>query len=268
MAPMDHRTDGELQAYLDAELLRDEAAVVAEHLVVCTDCRVRLGELRMAGESFRQAVGELDKQLSHESPATPMPLHQRRARAAGARHAVLGRSALMRAAVLLLVVAGAATAVVPGFPLRQLIDRLVSDRAIPERVEVLALPVEQAEEFPSPGIASVTVAPVDGNVAVSVRRFADGSTVRVRFGSGPDMRARLLSGSTGARFSVGPGSLFVFGTGSSAAGEILIELPRGLKSATVSVDGKRTLVASPDGLRRSGDPGGVPEDEVVLRVGG
>jgi len=105
-------------------------------------------------------------------------------------------------------------------------------------------------------------------VAVSVRRFADGSTVRVRFGSGPDMRARLLSGSTGARFSVGPGSLFVVGTGSSAVGEILIELPRGLNSATVDVDGKRMLVASPDGLHSPGDPSGVSDEEVVLRVGG
>ena len=53
---MNHRTDGELQAYLDAELHRDEAAVVAEHLMVCTDCRVRLGELRMAGEEFRRTI--------------------------------------------------------------------------------------------------------------------------------------------------------------------------------------------------------------------
>jgi hypothetical protein len=173
----------------------------------------------------------------------------------------------MRAAVLLLAVAGAATAVVPGFPLRQLIDRLVSDRAEPVVVEIPSPPVDQAES-PAPGIASVTVAPVDGRVAVSVRRFAAGSIVRVRFGSGSEARARLVSGLSGARFSVGPGSLFVVGTGSSTTGEILIELPRGLISATVDVDGKRILVASPDGLRRSGDPSSVPEDEVVLRVGG
>ncbi len=264
---MDHRTDGELQAYLDAELLRVEAAVVSEHLMVCTDCRARLGELRMAGEEFRHALGELDAQFDRTAPATPMPLRQRRARAASARHAVLGRTALMRAAVLLLAVAGAATAVVPGFPLRQLIDRLVNDRAKPAHVEAPAVPVEEAEA-PAPGIASVTVAPVDGRVAVSVRRFAAGSIIRVRFGTGSEVRATLVNGPGGARFSVGSGSLFVVGTGSSTTDEILIELPRGLNSATVDVDGKRILVASPDGLRRSGDPSGVPEDEVVLRVGG
>jgi hypothetical protein len=264
---MDHRTDGELQAYLDAELLRDEAVVVSEHLRVCTDCRARLGELRMAGEDFRQALGELDAHFDRTAPATPMPLRQRRARAASARHAVLGRTALMRAAVLLLAVAGAATAVVPGFPLRQLIERLSSEPAEPVMVETPPPTVDQTEA-PAPGIASVTVAPVDGRVAVSVRRFAAGSIVRVRFGSGSEARARLVSGLSGARFSVGPGSLFVVGTGSSTTGEILIELPRGLISATVDVDGERILVASPDGLRRSGDPSSVPEDEVVLRVGG
>ena len=65
---MNHRTDGELQAYLDAELHRDEAAVVAQHLMVCTDCRVRLGELRMAAESFRQALGELDTRFEFPPP--------------------------------------------------------------------------------------------------------------------------------------------------------------------------------------------------------
>ncbi len=264
---MDHRTDGELQAYLDAELLRDEAAVVSEHVMVCTDCRTRLGELRMAGEDFRQALGELDAQFDRTAPATPMPLHQRRARAASARHVALGRAALMRAAVLLLAVAGAATAIVPGSPLRQLIERLSSEPAEPVMVEMPTPPVEQAEA-PAPGIASVTVAPVDGRVAVSVRRFAAGSIIRVRFGSGFEVRATLVNGPGGARFSVGSGSLFVVGTGSSTIDEILIELPRGLNSATVDVDGKRILVASPDGLRRPGDPSGIPEDEVVLRVGG
>ena len=264
---MDHRTDGELQAYLDAELPRDEATGVAEHLMVCTDCRVRLGELRMAGEEFRQALGDLDTQPARPDPAAVMPLRLRQERNAGSRRTGFGRRALSRAAILLLVAAGAAAAVVPGSPLRELIERLSSERAEPAMVEVPARPVDQSEP-PAPGIGSITVTPVDGRVAVSVRRFATGSTIRVRFGSGPDASATLLSGLNGARFSVGPGSLFVVGPGNSTAGEILIELPRGLNSATVSVDGKRMLVASPDGLRRPGDPSGVPEDEVVLRVGG
>ena len=254
---MNHRTDGELQAYLDAELHRDEAAVVAQHLMVCTDCRVRLGELRMAAESFRQALGELETRFEFPAPGGSLPSLLQRDRTAIARRARFGRRALSRAAILLLVASGAAAAVVPGSPFRELIERLTAGGAEPAMVEVPARTVDQ----------SITVTPIDGRVSVSVRRFADGSTIRVRFGSGPDVRARLLSGLSGARFSVGPGSLFVVGTGVSTVGDILIELPRGLISATVDLDGKRALVASPDGLRRSGDPSGAPEDEVVLRVG-
>lgn len=263
---MNHRTDGELQAYLDAELHRDEAAVVAQHLMVCTDCRVRLGELRMAAESFRQALGELDTRFEFPPPGGSLPSLLQRDRTAIARRARFGRRALSRAAILLLVASGAAAAVVPGSPFRELIERLTAGGAEPAMVEVPARTVDQSEP-PAPGIGSITVTPIDGRVSVSVRRFADGSTIRVRFGSGPDVRARLLSGLSGARFSVGPGSLFVVGTGVSTVGDILIELPRGLISATVDLDGKRALVASPDGLRRSGDPSGAPEDEVVLRVG-
>lgn len=263
---MNHRTDGELQAYLDAELHRDEAAVVAEHLMVCTDCRVRLGELRMAGEEFRRTIRELDVLVDRQAPAESLPSLLRRERTATASRARFGRRALSRAAILLLLASGVAAAVVPGSPLRELIERLTAVRSEPAMVEVPARTVDQSQP-PAPGIGSITVTPVDGRVSVSVRRFADGSTIRVRFGSGPDVRARLLSGLNGARFSVGPGSLFVVGTGISSVSEILIELPRGLNSATVEVDGKRTLVASPDGLRRSGDPSGAPEDEVVLRVG-
>ncbi|MGW8283217.1 MAG: anti-sigma factor family protein [Gemmatimonadota bacterium] len=262
---MDHRTDGELQAYLDAELPSEEMVLMAGHLKVCTDCRVRLGELRMAGEHFQRAVDEIDSLLGPQSPA--IPLRPRAGSTKGARRTALGRRAVSRAAILLLLAAGAAAAVVPGSPLRELIGRLVSQRAQPALVQVPALPVEQAAPE-SAGIPSVTVAPLDGSVHVRVRRFVSGSIVRVRFGPGPDARVTLVSGHEDARFSVGPGSLLVDGMGSSAAAEILVELPRGTNSATVDVDGRRSLVASPDGLRRPGDSGGTPADEVVLRVGG
>ncbi len=262
---MDHRTDGELQAYLDAELPSDEIGLMAGHLKVCTDCRVRLGELRMAGEHFQRAVDEIDTLLGPQSAA--VPIWSRAESTKGARRTALGRRALSRAAILLLLAAGAAAAVVPGSPLRELIGRLVSQRAEPAFVEAPARPVEQAAPE-RPGIPSVTVAPLDGGVHVRVRRFVSGSIVRVRLAAGPDARVTLVSGHEDARFSVGPGSLLVDGMGSATAAEILVELPRGINSATVDVDGRRSLVASPDGLRRPGDPDGAPVDEVVLRVGG
>ncbi len=264
---MDHLTDGRLQAYLDAELPGGEAAEVAEHLMACTDCRVRLGELRLAGEAFRRALSDLDEGFDLGDRLASTVATASRSRTPRPFSGFTGSGALWRAAVLVLAVAGAAAAVVPGSPLRELIDRLVSSGSETQRVETVA-PATQRGLEPTPAIGSITVTPVDGQVAVHVRRFADGSTVRVRFGPDPSVRAKLLSGLSGARFSVGPGTLFVIGNGSAIAGDILIELPRGLQFATVDVDGKRALVASPDGLHPSGDTGDAAQDEVVLRVGG
>jgi len=246
---MTHRTDGDLQAWLDAELSASEAADVAGHLMVCTECRARLGELRLAGERLRVALAELDAGSVRSS---------RPRRGAG-------RTAL-RAAAMILAVAGAAAAVVPGSPLRQLLERLASSP--PESVPIEVSAVEEVPGPGSPGIASVTVSPVEGRVEVLVDRFADGSTITVRFRADREVRALLLSGEDGARFSVGPGRLYVVANAGEAPAEVLIELPRGLNSATVSVDGSREVVASRDGMRRPGIADTVPRDEVVLRVGG
>lgn len=250
---MTHRTDGELQAYLDAELERDTAAEVAGHLLACEECRARLGELRSAHESLRQALGELDV-------------------AGGAGAAVLRRTrnarrAALRAAVLLVAVAGAAAAVVPGSPLRALLDRREAEKPVP------ATPVRLPEAVPveaprAPGVASVTVAPLEGRVVVDVVGFAEGSLVRVDVTRRPDVMARLASGRVGARFSVGPGRLEVLGSPDQGPGEVVIELPRSLKGATLNVNGREALVLSPAGLVRPGDPAAAAGEGVVLRVEG
>jgi hypothetical protein len=272
---MSHRTDPDLQAYLDAELDSAKAAETASHLMRCTECRARLGELRLASERFRTALAELDTALPSDAVATPRPAITREmnedrsastSRPRIRRFGQFGGRPALRAAVLLLAVAGVATAVVPGSPLRLLIDRLVSD-------DVVSAPVDTTEprsvpEVTSPGITSVTVSPVDGRVRVVVRQFPTGTTLRVRFGTGTDVRARLISGQDGVEFSVGTGSLFVVGSDSTEPSEILFELPSGLNSATLEVDGKRELVASQGEFRRPGDSGVLPQDEVVLRVGG
>jgi len=246
---MTHRTDGELQAYLDAELEREEAAEVAEHLLACVACRARLGELRRAHEGLRQALRDLDAE----------PALRRRTR--------LARGALLRAAVLLLAVVGAAAAVVPGSPIRALFER--QPEATPVPLAPVPIPgTTRAETDRPPGVASVTVTPVEGRVSVDVVGFAAGSIVHVSLTRRPDVMARLASGRVAARFSVGPGRLEVVGTPSEGPGEVVIELPRGLGSATLNVDGREALVLSPDGLKRPGLPAETAREDVVLRVEG
>jgi anti-sigma factor RsiW len=272
---MTHRSDAELQAYLDAELQGGDAADVAAHLMTCTECRSRLGELRLAGERLRAALAELESGLLPDAsrlPRSKRPAQPDVDRVASDSRVRPGRSgfgagrSLARAAVMLLAVAGAAAAVVPGSPLRLLIERLVSN-------PVVSIPVEPPDaraepESVNPGIASVTVSPAEGRVRVMVRQFPRGTVIRVRLEEGRDVRARLLSGQEGVRFSVGTGSLYMVGSESGEPSEILIDLPRGLNSATLEVDGKRELVASGGAFLRPGGSGELPQDEVVLRVGG
>ncbi|MDT8436556.1 MAG: zf-HC2 domain-containing protein [Gemmatimonadota bacterium] len=274
---MTHRTDGELQAWLDAELDRDAAAEVAEHLLVCVDCRSRLGQLRTAAEDLRQALTSLDDLADAPAAAASSGDSGRRSSPSRRRRASrLVPAALSRAAVLLLVAAGAAAAIVPGSPLRDWIGRLTAPEVAPPSVAPSPLPAGRepmgagpASVPPSPGVASVTVAPADGEVKVDVAGFAPGTLVRVRTVSGADVRARLVSGRAGARFSVGPGQLEVLGTAGEGPAVILLELPAGLRRATVEIDGVEVLDASADrgdGREDTGIPG--PGEETVLRVGG
>ncbi len=257
---MTHRTDGELQAYLDAELTREQAAEVAEHLLVCLECRARLGELRSAHESLRAALTELDGAPSRGAGVRTGSAEMRR-RALGARRA------LTRAAALILLTAGAAAAVLPGSPVRALLDQWIRPEA-PPSAPVHVDPTVATPTARQPGIASVTVAPVDGRVDVDIRGFAPGTTVRVGFGRAPDVRARLAPGGTEARFSVGPGRLEVLGSPDTGPGEVRVELPTGLRGATVTLDGAEALSLTPAGFVRPGNPDGATREDVVLRVEG
>ncbi len=55
-----HLSEGELQNCLDGELEREDAARVRDHLARCPDCGQRLDELRLAAETFSNALLALD----------------------------------------------------------------------------------------------------------------------------------------------------------------------------------------------------------------
>jgi len=59
-APLGHIDDGELVRYLDNELELAAVAQVRNHLAVCSECQVRLDELRARAESFHQAMASID----------------------------------------------------------------------------------------------------------------------------------------------------------------------------------------------------------------
>jgi hypothetical protein len=253
---MRHLTDGELQAWLDAELAGTEAAAAADHLAGCGTCRDRMAELRAAAERFREAVALLDA----EALASRTRRRQRR----GWR---ITTGIVGRAAALILVAAGVALAVVPGSPLRSLWNARGPSPALVEPT-----PVPVAGPGPAPVAASdvaVTLAPGLRSLLVSVRDFPAGSEIRVRTVDGVEARARVGRGGADTRFAVASGTIEIRGPGSSASPvPVVIELPRGLREATVEVDGEIAVRARAGRLKPERPALDSLREDVTFRVGG
>jgi hypothetical protein len=253
--------EGTLQALLDGALPPGERPAAEAHLAACGECAAAARELR----ALNERAGAL---LARGDVPAPVAQAQMSLRARRARQSHWGdaRRALLRAAILVLGVAGVAAAAVPGSPVREWIEETV----LPAKKETLPsagrAPVPPPRQAAAPAAAS----------GVSIR--PDGGAVRVVLtGASPRLRVtwRLVDGDratvlarggarSGARFRTAPGRIEVVGAG---AGEIEVEIPRMARSATVEVNGRVVVAKDGDSLRElapAGAPGGGP----AVRVGG
>jgi hypothetical protein len=166
---------------------------------------------------------------------------------------------LLKAAVLLLTVAGASAAAIPGSPVREWLGRSLTTVgrffAAPEGSQESA--DAESDVAPTTGVA---VAPVDGRVRISLVEPPPGAVVRVRLVA--DGEAAVWS--AGARYRTGAGWIEVLGPG---RGELRIELPRSLRSARIEVNG-RAVVLKEGATLRLLSPADSSDSELVFRVGG
>jgi hypothetical protein len=218
---MNHLDDGTIQAFLDDELRPGERADVAEHLLGCPQCRSAKDELVQAHSVFADAVSVLDV----EAPSASAPaLH--RGLSAGGR-------AFVKAAGLILVVSAAASAAVPGSPVREWIVRAVR----PEPVQAPAA-LESVEPAPAPapmppapaGVSLPVTAPVE--VALS---DLDGTTIRLVETDGDRVTVSALGTEVDPSFSTAADRIEVRG---AVGGEITVEVPRSVQQLRLMVDGQ------------------------------
>jgi hypothetical protein len=276
---MTHATEGLLQAFLDEELDSPATAGLREHLAGCVVCAAELQELQRAGDRVHRAL-----QLAVADAPAPMlraqaaiaaarrevePVAARSAAARGdSRWTRLGAGGLARAAMLLLVLAGAAAAAVPGSPLRRALEATVA------RVSQLFTgPVERAAE-PVPTAPDGTVdaavgsrmgvLPADGRVRVLLHQPTGPVEVTVRLVD--DARAHVETTMAGedVRFRTGSGRIEVAGL---AAGEVRIDIPRGVQGATIEIDGMVHVFKQAGVLQLSGPAGRGSGDQVRFRIG-
>lgn len=247
---MTHLAEGTLQAYLDDEVTGRDRAAAAEHLLVCGECRAALDALRAANALLSEALAELDVAVPAGSPRRAL---RKRARYRGA--------SLVRAAILVLMVAAAASATVPGSPVREWIAQAVTppaDPAVPE-----AAPVESVVEAPAVGRASAPA-----GIAIPGLRAADivvnglrGATIRLVRTDGTGMAVSAVGGEQDPLFRMGSGRIEVVG---GSGGVLLVEVPRDLASFRLVVDGER-YAESAGGALRVVRPGERDGDAIVWR---
>ena len=256
-----HLGEGTLQALLDGGLPAGERPAAEAHLAACGECAAAARELRALNERAASLLARGDV------PA-PVAQAQMSLRARRARRGQWGeaRRALLRAAVLVVGLAGVAAAAVPGSPVREWIEEAV----LPAKRETL--PADARRAPVPPPRQDAPAAPT----GISIR--PDGGAVRVVLsGASPRLQvtARLVDGDraevlvrgramSGARFRTAPGRIEVVDAG---AGEVEVEIPRAARSATVEVNGRVFVVKEGDSLRvlaPAGAPGGGP----AVRVGG
>ena len=233
-----HLGEGTLQALLDGALPPGERPAAEAHLAACGECAAAARELRALNEraSALLAMGDV-----------PAPVAQ--------------AQMSLRAAVLVLALAGVAAAAVPGSPVREWLE----DAVLPAKKETLAPSVGRApapppRQAPAPGAPTgVSIRPDAGAVRVVLSGASPRLQVTARLVDGD--RAEVLARGRavpGARFRTGPGRIEVVGAG---PGEIEVAIPRAARAASVEVNGRVLVAKDGDSLRvlvPAGEPGGGP----------
>lgn len=236
---MTHAEYGTLLSYMDGELTETDVSALESHLAACSGCREEFEDVRLLSDEASQALDLIS--------AVP-PVADARARFDARvaaerqpRHVLLpwqfATAGLLKAAAVVLLLAGAASAAIPGSPVHwwavSLFDRVSGGPAPevvqPPPVQAPTAPVPTTQE-PMVATTPMILTPDAGRIRVSVHTIDAAATVIVRVVDGEGQ----IRPATAARFRSGEGYVDVYDVSKS----VLIEIPRNLPGATVEVDGR------------------------------
>lgn len=247
---MEHPADGTLLEWIDGRLPGSLAAPLELHVGGCRACTAETERLRLLSATFDRAVAVLGPAVSTQLAYAAL---QRRRRTAW----MPGGGALAKAAVLLLAVAGIASATLPGSPVRRWIgERLGGAAEAPSGAREPAAPAEP--------LAGVEILPRDGSVRIVLTNAGEGLRLRVRLADAEYVDVRGTGAAAGARFRAAPGRITV---DRADGGEVHIALPRRLRHAVVTVGGRTYLVKEGEQLRVLTAGVDTAGPELVFRVG-
>lgn len=252
---MRHLDEGALLALLDDEMPATEAREGREHLESCATCRAAYSDLEEDAGIFAVAVAAVDREPH---------LLEARASINRRRRPGASRQSFLRAASLVLLAAGVASATVPGSPVRDWLRGSAAPSPEPEPVDEpavrLPLPAQLETEEP-PREAGISILPVEGSLRVLLEDTGARLIVRVRLTDGPRAEARAHGRATAARFATAEGMIRVVG---ARSGQLELTIPRELEHATVEHDGTVLLYKDGDGLHLSPSAHHVPGVQIVI----
>ncbi len=213
---MNHLDEGTLQAFLDDELQPRERADVAEHLMGCRECRRIKEELGRARSVFSEAVSLLDVEAPGEArPRRPLGM---------------GGGAFVKAAGLTLLLAAAASAAVPGSPVREWIVSTVQPEPVEEAPVTEAVDPTLEPALAPAGVSLSAAAPVE-----VVLDDLDGTTVRLVETDGESVAVSAFGGERDPTFRMAAGRIEARG---AVGGEITVEVPRSTEACRLVVEGR------------------------------
>jgi hypothetical protein len=240
---MNHAHEGMLQAYLDGEVSGAARQEIAEHLAACATCASDLDALRALGVRVGAALSVIDRPMA-VAPARARIAEERRRQSRVERRSARRRDdvrrSFVRAAILTLLLAGGASAAIPGTPVRQWLSgawERVATFFAGERAEpVVVVPEEPlaAEE------SGLRIAPYQGRVTVSLTGADPAATIHVVLVDQPT--ASVVATSPGARFGTARGRIEV---GEIGQRDLIVRIPASVPAAVVELNGR--LVASKTG---------------------
>jgi hypothetical protein len=264
---MIHATDGLLQEFLDGEIDGSAAAELSDHLDGCAACVGRLEAIRQTAAVAHGAFELL------VVPPAPM-LRARAALAAEHRRPARGLRAagargLAKAAMLLLALAGAGAAAIPGSPVRRALETTLARVAElfrgADEPPVAGAPASPAADG-APVLISTgaAVLPSDGRVRVVLHSPVAGTEIVVRLADSPRAEVDARTEAGGVRFRTGAGRIEV---SNLSAGVVTLDIPRSVRNATIEIDGRTHVYKQGDVLQLSGPAGTGSGREVSFRVG-
>jgi hypothetical protein len=248
---MTHIDSGELLAFLDDELSDEHHRAVGAHLEACEACAATLAELALLSGQLTSALESIDR----PAPEPELDAIIERSESRGQRS--LARGSLFKAAAILLTIAGASAAAIPGSPVNEWLVRSLSEIGISLDSDAPPAPSPDSRREES----GVAVAALDGRVRISLLQMASDALIRVTL---VDYEETLVR-AAGARYRIGPGWIQVVGP---ASGDIRIQMSRSVSMAIIDVNGEEALVKRGADLRLSVPATDSTDSEIVFRARG